>query len=110
MAEGTSLLRKHLGLNLNREFESHRLRQLFNARASGRYFCRSERAKSLARVWDSKGIACKRFGGLRNVGESHRLRQLFDARASGRYLVRAMLGVISWRCKSSRTLILPAER
>lgn len=27
MAEGTSLLRKHTGLNLYRGFESHRLRQ-----------------------------------------------------------------------------------
>jgi hypothetical protein len=27
VAEGTSLLRRHLGLTLNREFESHRLRQ-----------------------------------------------------------------------------------
>ncbi len=27
MVEGTSLLRKHMGLNLYREFESHRLRQ-----------------------------------------------------------------------------------
>ena len=38
MVEGTSLLRKHLGLNLNPGFESLRLRQIFNARASGRYF------------------------------------------------------------------------
>ena len=27
MVEGTSLLRKHMGLNLYREFKSHRLRQ-----------------------------------------------------------------------------------
>jgi hypothetical protein len=32
VAEGTSLLRKHLGLTLNREFESHHLRQRIGAR------------------------------------------------------------------------------
>ncbi len=89
MAEGTSLLRKHMGLNLYREFESHRLRQKQeNARASGRFCFRSlfqcpqdiaiygdEQANSLACECDSKGCACKRSSGLQHAGESHRLRQ-----------------------------------
>ena len=38
VVEGTSLLRKHMGLNLYRGFESLRLRQNTNARFCGRFY------------------------------------------------------------------------
>ncbi len=49
VAEGTSLLRKHMGLNLYREFESHRLRQFYNCSMKAHIVC----------IQDSKGSACK---------------------------------------------------
>ena len=78
MVEGTSLLRKHLGLNLNPGFESLRLRQKYECpRKRAFLFCGDEQAKNLACVGDSKGIACKRFRGL-HVRESLRLPEILQ--------------------------------
>lgn len=80
VAEGTSLLRKHTGLNLYRGFESHRLRQKSKSRPCGVGFFISgggEQSACALCGWDSKGCAYSRNRGPRDVGESHRLRQYY---------------------------------
>ncbi len=89
MVEGTSLLRKHMGLNLYREFESLRLRQKYqNARASGLFVFYVERAMSLR-------TSRERFEGLGLQAKQRpaacrrtlRLRQKYqNARASGLFV------------------------
>jgi hypothetical protein len=75
VVEGTSLLRKHMGLNLYRGFESLRLRQKYKKPRKG-LFCFAGTGARTARVRDSKGLACKPDRGLQDVGESLRLQEL----------------------------------
>ena len=61
MAEGTSLLRKHTGLNLYRGFESHRLRQVTKKEATARSL--------FSFSWQPRGIERMRLQGEEKVSD-----------------------------------------